>query len=66
MRDGPDGKSTVNKSDQRIGVKFLGALVLPERHAEPNSHEHEGRPFVFWAEAGENVVPDLQHTGRKC
>ena len=35
---------------------FLGALRLPERHGEPNGHEHEGRPFIFWVEGGEDVV----------
>lgn len=35
-------------------------MLLPERHCEPNSHEHESRPFILWAEAGQNVIPDLQ------
>ena len=38
---------------------------IPERHGKPNSHEHESGPFIFWAEAGKDVVPNLQHVKRK-
>lgn len=40
-------------------AKVLRVFSLPERHGEPDRHEHESRPLIFWAEAGEDVIPYL-------
>lgn len=41
--------------------KALRVFSTPEGHGEPHGHEHECCPFIFRAEAGEDVVLYLQH-----
>lgn len=41
-------------------------LNLPERHGEPNGHEHEGCSFVLRAEASQDILAYLDCFAGKC
>lgn len=51
--------------NNNITLQVMWLFNLPERHGEPNSHEHEGCPFIFRVEAGKDVTPHLQHVNKK-